>query len=85
MARFRKYSGGGLEEALKTVINVTSLEDIYIYYTQETPEISVENLTCEPYGTEEDHRIPEWGRTYIIKATVDGITVPIGWSNEVLT
>lgn len=71
-----------LEEALKTVITVNSLDDIRQHYSTDQEFSKLTGYKCEYYAQET--RANGWKSTYIITANYNGQQIVIGFSNALL-
>lgn len=81
MALYREHRGL-LEEALKTVITVNSLDDIKQHYTNDQEFNVLTDYKCEYYAPES--RVKGWESTYIITANYNGQQIVTGFSNALL-
>lgn len=82
MAALYREHRGMLDEALKTVITVTSLDDVKEHYSNDPAFSGLTDYKCEYYAQET--RVEGWTSTYIITAIYNGQQIVIGFSNALL-
>lgn len=81
MALYREHRGL-LEDTLKTIITVNSLDDIKQHYTNDQEFNVLTDYKCEYYAPES--RVKGWESTYIITVNYNGQQIVIGFSNALL-
>lgn len=69
-----------LDDSLKTLTEVSSLNEVVEYCKNEFLGYPIYNLTCEYYY--KDIRLEDWHKTYMIKCFVEGTQVVLGFSND---